>query len=175
MVTLVRVERWFIICAKTKMIGWAAAETQRMILIQWMLLMSCSNCFTNKTRDIDKLSSDDGVGCSRSLFISPSNAELCSQIVRPDWPSAPERIHLRSHLLVLDLSQKRREQIPSGFQLVAADEQMVVARDYVQDKALVRIRNHLIVISVTYVNQSQYGISLLNQQCDTIVSMPFLK
>lgn len=62
---------------------------------------------------------------------------LGTEVICAHRASPTERVHLGRHLLLVDLVQQRREQIPGGLQPVAPDEEVVVAHDHVQDEALV--------------------------------------
>ena len=57
-----------------------------------------------------------------SAHISPPDVVPRREVVRADGPARAVRVELRRDVVVLDLVQHRREELPGLFQLVVADE-----------------------------------------------------
>mmetsp|Transcript_8867 Transcript_8867/g.21925 ORF Transcript_8867/g.21925 Transcript_8867/m.21925 type:complete len:358 (-) Transcript_8867:2504-3577(-) len=99
----------------------------------------------------EKCESVKSGGASHSLqlvvtHVAPPHVVLGGQVVRAHRAAAAVRVQLGRHLLGLQLVQQGREDAPGSLQLVVADEQTLVAVDHVQQQALVRVGQLLLLV-----------------------------
>ena len=85
--------------------------------------------------------------CLRLVQVRPAHSPLLGrQVVRPDGAPAAERVQLGDHPPVVDLLEHRVEDRPRGGQFVRPDEEPLVAVEDVQDEALVRVGDLVVVV-----------------------------
>ncbi len=85
--------------------------------------------------------------------VAPSDAVSRSEVVRANGPSASVRVELGGDVIgLLELLEQRREELPRRVELVASDEEALIALNGVQNEPLVRILTYPNEMSVFKIN-----------------------
>mmetsp|Transcript_349 Transcript_349/g.803 ORF Transcript_349/g.803 Transcript_349/m.803 type:complete len:239 (+) Transcript_349:708-1424(+) len=105
----------------------------------------------------------------RSFGGGPPDAILGGQVVRAYWAPAAVRVELRRQLPGVDLVKGGREDVPRRLQLIAANEEPLIAIHRIQDQPLVSIWKLEIAV-VVLVLEVELGVVEVHAESGDLVA-----